>query len=95
MDTLVSEPIEVTCAGAPQVPASFAWRGQEFVVSKVEGYWHDWGFGKAAPKTRTWKLRRHRNYYRVVTTCGRRFELYLDRGGGRRIWVLFKEILDA
>lgn len=73
-------------------PASFYWRKRKHVVKKVLALWHDWGFGAAAPSKKTWRLRHHRNYYRVETDTGEVFELYLDRGAGRRTWVLTQRL---
>ncbi|MEW6524576.1 MAG: hypothetical protein AB1445_13695 [Bacillota bacterium] len=44
------------------------------------------------PRRPRWYHRRHRTYYQVRTTQGRRFILYWDRGGKTHQWVLLKEV---
>ena len=89
----VSEPIEVTTEGETQKPARFTWRGDEYVITELETIWQDWGYAAGAPTQTNWRLRRHRNYYRVKTSDGRSFEIYLDRKDKRqRRWYLFREI---
>jgi len=68
-------------------PVAFTWRGERHVIREILSAWTDTGFG-AGEATRTWWRRRHRNAYRVETEAGEVYELYLDRGGSRREWVL-------
>ena len=42
---------------------------------------------------RDWWRRRHRDYYRVKTDTGQVFEIYFNRGPGKRYWVLYKELI--
>lgn len=93
MPQFVSEPVVVELSGVPAVPESFTWRGTTLKVSEVLAEWQDWGFGATHPAARNWKTRRHRNYYRVRAVDGKLYELYLDRGSGRRRWYLY-QVLD-
>lgn len=88
--TFIDEEIKVTTTelGAP---ARFAWRGIEYIVEKIVTTRIDRRFGKAAPRTKTWRLRHHRNCFRVKTDKGV-FELYRDRGAKNRPWVLLTQI---
>lgn len=70
-----------------QAPAWFVWRGERYEVTEVLSTRMEAGFG-AGEVTRTWYRRRHRNYWRVRASDGKVYELYLDRGSGRRIWTL-------
>jgi hypothetical protein len=89
---LYSEEIEVECESAMARPVSFVWRGQTFRIEKILRSWQDFRFPAGAPRKRTWRLRRHRNYFTVCTEGGRTFEIYLDRGAAERTWVLYREI---
>jgi len=88
---LVSERITVACEGEPSRPASFVWHGETFNVAEVLATWQDWGFSGGAPRRRTWRMRRHRTYFRVRTADERVFELYLDRGAKSLQWFLHSE----
>lgn len=81
--TVVREPVQGH-------PVSFRWDGVEYQIRQVIAVWPDWGFPAGAPRRKDWRLRRHRNYYRVETTDGAVFEMYHDRGvkatGGK--WIL-------
>lgn len=76
----ISEEIAVVRDEKLGVPLSFRWRDREYAVKEVIATWADWGFPAGAPRKKDWRLRRHRNYYRVETTDGAVFELYHDRG---------------
>lgn len=96
--TLYSEKIAVECESesedAPSRPVSFKWRKQEFRIDEIISGRQDWGFPAGAPKRKVWNLRRHRNYFKVRTECGRLFEIYMDRKTPELTWVLYRE-LDA
>jgi len=93
---LYSEKIAVTCESesedAPLRPVSFKWRNEEFRIEEILKSRQDWGFPAGAPKKKTWILRRHRNYYKVRTECGRVFEIYMDRKTPQHTWVLYREL---
>jgi hypothetical protein len=87
-----SEEIEVECEGGVARPVVFTWRGQVFHIEKILRGWQDFRFPAGAPRKKTWRLRRHRNYFAVRTAEGRTFEIYLDRGSAGPTWVLYREI---
>jgi hypothetical protein len=93
---LYSEKIIVTCESEsenePSKPISFKWRNEEFRIEKIQKSWQDWGFPAGAPRKKNWRLRRHRNYFRVRTDGGRIFEIYMDRKTPRPAWVLYREL---
>jgi len=94
MSQFLSEKIEVSIDKAKRVPASFVWNKKEYKISVVIAVWHDWGFSEGAPKGRNWRLRHHRNYYRIQTAEDEVFEIYLDRKSKRQEgeWFLFQKI---
>ncbi len=73
----------------------FQWQNRKFVIREIIAEWQDYGFSAGAPRKKDWRMRRHRNYYRVETNDGDIYELYHDRGlkieGGK--WVLLSQIL--
>ena len=86
---LLSEPIEVEMPQDLVVlphPLAFTWRGERYEVARLLEMWTDAGFGDRRKGKHHWWERRHRNCFRVETTDGNRWDLYLDRGGGRRKW---------
>jgi hypothetical protein len=94
MQKFIDEPVEVQLAGDPPIPKAFRYRGEDFPVLKLVRTWSDWHFGAGA-KTRNWRTRRHRNYYRVLTASGE-FDLYLDRGvAGEPRWILYQQVAAA
>lgn len=92
--TFICKNITVNCS-EEGIPCEFLWQGKEYRIVKVEKRWQDYGLPPSgSPKRQTWRLRRHRNYYRIATVEGRKFEIYLDRGskGARTEWVLAREL---
>ena len=90
MDEFIDEPIEVESEPRSSNPKSFVWRGARYDVAEVVQAWQDWRVPEFAKHARGWLHRRHRNCFVVRTTDAQVFELYLDRGFGKRDWVLFK-----
>jgi hypothetical protein len=94
----VGRPIEVRTTGEVRVPASFRLEDREYEVAEVLEAWQDHGFGMASPLKKNWRLRHHRNYFRVRTTEGEVYELYLDRTrvglrhGAPRRWFLYRKL---
>jgi len=88
----IGEKIEVVTSEEEPTPLSFIWRGKEYKIEEIIKSWHDHGFSPAAPAKRSWLLRHHRNVYVVMTEGGERFEIYLDRGAGRRDWYIYREL---
>lgn len=85
-----SDEIQVSAAEKPGIPSAFIWRGKKYRIQEIWGEWPDYSFG-SAPKGRWWQ-RRHRTYFRVVTDEEEVFEIYLDRGGGRKKWFLYRRL---
>lgn len=94
MPQFLSEKITVVIDRSKRVPASFTWNKKEYKIEEVIAVWQDWGFPKGSPKTRTWRLRHHRNYYRVQTEGDEVFEIYLDRKTKKEEgeWYLYQRI---
>ncbi|KPL04338.1 MAG: hypothetical protein AMJ90_01165 [candidate division Zixibacteria bacterium SM23_73_2] len=89
----ISEKIEVTKDEKLRTPVSFLWRGKEYKIKEVTESRADWGFSKGAPKKKSWRLRHHRNYYKVKTDRGEIFEIYLDRKDKKNEeWILYQKI---
>jgi hypothetical protein len=94
----IGRPIEVKTTGEVRLPASFFLGDREYEVAEILETWQDHGFGMASPLKKNWRLRHHRNYFRVRTTQGEVFELYLDRTrvglrqGAPRRWFLYRRL---
>jgi hydroxyacylglutathione hydrolase len=86
----VDEPIAVEYDSARFGPRSLTWRSREFHVEEILLSWQDFHTPAYAGHARGWLHRRHRNYYIVRVTGGDVLEVYLDRAGGQRTWVLLK-----
>jgi hypothetical protein len=90
---LLSEPVEVELSVGPEAvpaPRTFSWRGERYEVAQVLGVWTDAGFADRARRHHGWWERRHRNYFRLQTADGETWDLYQDRGGGRRRWFALR-----
>ncbi len=86
------EEIEVESEGTPKRPVAFKWRGETYRIQEVIRSWQDWGFGPTAPKTKDFRFRRHRNRYHVRISSGDAFEIYLDRGAPKPVWILLRKL---
>lgn len=76
------------------MPREFIWNAERYLILKVEKRWQEYGLPQSgSPKRQVWRLRRHRNYFQVLTEGGRRFQIYLDRGstGAQQEWILGQE----
>lgn len=95
MPTFIGQPVTVQQAAEGPEPARFHWKDHMYEVSEVVQAWSDWHFGEGSHR-RSWRNRRHRNYYRVRTPEGL-FELYADRGirGEIQEWILVQQLEDA
>ena len=96
MGEFIGRPIEVRQAGEVKAPVAFRLGDTEYEVAEVLEAWQDHSFGLAEPLKKNWRLRHHRNYYRVRTSSGDVFEIYLDRGSlkhpERRRWYLYRRL---
>ncbi|MBI5649235.1 MAG: hypothetical protein HZC40_02125 [Chloroflexi bacterium] len=90
MDEFIDEPIQVESEPRMSNPKTFTWRGASYQVAEVMQAWQDWSVPAFAKHARGWLHRRHRNCFVIRTTDDQIFELYLDRGFGKRDWVLLK-----
>ncbi len=94
----------------PGAPDGFTWEGRTYRVVEVLKAWHDYSRRgrmaqnmrkshlKAASRRGSWGV--GRDYYRVLTASGERFELYYDRApkGAARpegAWFLFRQLFTA
>ncbi len=89
----VDEPIAVEYDSARFGPRSLVWRSRQYQVEEILRVWQDFHTPAYADHARGWLHRRHRNYYVVRTMGGAVLEVYLDRAGGLRTWVLLKRHL--
>jgi hypothetical protein len=74
------------------MPVEFIWRGEVKRISEIVISWQDWGFPGGSHK-KSWRQRRHRNYYQVLGEDKCLYEIYLDRGtDGEPKWFLYRII---
>ncbi len=93
---LISDRIEVETAapeGGMKRPVAFMWDGTRYEIERILDFSFDTGFG-AQKRGRAWYTRRHRNCYRVEASDGHVYDIYLDRSGGKRDWVLYQRVED-
>lgn len=86
----VDEPIQVDYETASLGPRALVWRTERHEVTEVIRSWQDFRTPPYANHARGWLHRRHRNYYLLRLSNGEVAEVYLDRAGGQRNWVLLK-----
>ena len=85
----------VTDEGSPN-PTELAFEGEIHAVSEILLMWRDYSFPSNF-RRHSWWQRRHRNYYRLRTNQERIFQLYFDRGTGKksdgpvRRWYITRE----
>jgi hypothetical protein len=96
MAEFIGREIEVTVGGETKAPVAFRLGDQEHEIAEILDAWQDHSFGLAEPLRKNWRLRHHRNYYRVKTSEGQVFEIYLDRGSvkhrERRRWYVYRRL---
>lgn len=93
MPEFISQPIEVLFKEKPGPPVAFVWQGQTIEIVQILEQWQDWHHGATHPIARSWRTRRHRNYYRVKAGDGHVYEIYLDRSRLNRLqWYLYRRI---
>lgn len=92
MPRFIGEKITVETTGTVKQPTRFTWRATVYEIDEIILAWSDWNF-PAGSTQRSWRTRRHRNYYRVRTSSGEQFELYLDRSRDPRgDWYLYQQL---
>ncbi|MCR4425376.1 MAG: DUF6504 family protein [Firmicutes bacterium] len=94
MSEFVGKPVKVSTDAEGARPLAFVCEGRIVAVREVLSEWQDWGFGGTHPAARSWRTRRHRNYFRLLGEDGKVYEIYLDRGGRARKWYLYR-VLDG
>jgi len=87
----IGEKIEVNVSDDDPRPLSFIWNSKRYEIIEIIRSWQDYGYSSAA-YTRNWRTRRHRNVYLIDTDRGERFEIYLDRGFGKKDWYIYKRL---
>ncbi|MBI4556259.1 MAG: hypothetical protein HY706_01630 [Candidatus Hydrogenedentes bacterium] len=86
MPQFIDAEVEVRFDQMPGPPTSFIWRDTEYRIASIQEMRRVLDFKKR------WWQRRHRDYYTVRTESGESFELYFNRGPGRKYWVLYKKL---
>lgn len=89
----VDEPVTVEYKTASVGPTALQWHNKRHAVVKIIREWQDVRTPPYAGHARGWLHRRHRNCYLLRLEGGEVVEVYLDRAGGRRDWVLLKRHL--
>ena len=86
----IGKPIEVKLSeDAAPVPVSFRLGGKEHKVADVLQHWEEHASGQAIPRHGDWRSGPQRVYYRLRTSEGEVYEVYVDwlptrRHGTRR-----------
>lgn len=88
----ISEQMEVVRGSTDNMPVQFFWRKQKKVITRIIAAWQDWGYPPGVYKT-NWRLRRHRNYFKVLCNDQNIYEIYLDRKNiDETAWFLYRII---
>ncbi|KPJ63408.1 MAG: hypothetical protein AMS15_00550 [Planctomycetes bacterium DG_23] len=86
------EKLKVSWQGAPQEGETFTWRGKEYEIRTVLTSWREWRT-PATVAHKSWRTRRHRNFYHIRTHSGETFEIFLDRTNkAKPEWFLRKRL---
>jgi len=88
----IGEKIKVEYDSQSSTIKSFIWNNTEYKITEILSTWQDWKFSDALSGKHTWIQRHHRNYFKVKTDTEEVFEIYLDRKGNRRDWILLAKI---
>ena len=86
----IGKPIEVELSGEPAgAPVTFRLGRKEYKVAEVLQHWEDHSIREGMPGRGDWRSRPQRLYYRLRTTEGAVYEVYMDwlptrRHGKRR-----------
>ncbi len=89
----ISEEIEMLETSEVGEPVRFIYRNEAHVVTDIIKDWQDWGHAAGTFK-KSWKNRRHRNYFEIRTDCGLHLLVYFDRGvkpSSPRKWVVLEQ----
>ena len=96
MAEFIGREIDVITNGEIRTPVAFRLGDRDYRIAEILDIWQDHGFGLAEPLKKNWRLRHHRNYYRVRTGEGEVFEIYMDRGSlkhrERRRWYVYRKL---
>ncbi len=88
----ICEKIKVTYDREDFLIKGFIWRDKEYKIIEIISTWQDWKFSSSLSSKRTWLQRHHRNYFIVKTDTAEIFQIYLDRKGNKREWILLKKL---
>ncbi len=77
--------------GGVCAPASFTWRGATLQVETILQVHAEAAWPRTS-RTRGWWQKRRRTHWIVRAGDGHVYQLTLDRTGGRRQWVLLKQV---
>ena len=81
----IGKPIEVELGDDPAgTPVAFRLGRKDYKVADVLQRWEDHGFGQAIPGHGDWRSGSHRVYYRLRTSEGEVYEVYVDWLATRR-----------
>ena len=86
MPEFIDDEIKVHFTKKPGIPTSFTWRETEYRIVEVKDARRSLDFREA------WWRRRHRDYYVVKTDTDETFQIYFNRGPGRKYWVLYRRL---
>ncbi len=92
MSRFIGKAAKVECSAGGTTPTALGWNDTTVQVVEILLEWQDFGFGGTHPAARTWRTRRHRNCYRVRCDDGHTYDVYLDRGSGRRRWHMYRQV---
>ena len=85
----VGRNIQVRTAGDPPEPVEVIDGDAVHRIAKVERAWCDTGHGGIPARARTWRTRRHRKDFILITVTGVRLHIYLDYAReGAPVWHL-------
>lgn len=91
---LISEPVEVEMDAPPggvYAPVRFRWRGVTLEIEAILQVFPEARLPSTA-RTDGWWLKRRRTHWVVRASDGHAYQLYLDRSGSRRSWILYKRV---
>jgi hypothetical protein len=86
MGQFIGDEIDVHFDKKPGPPSSFTWRELQYEIVDIESAYRKLDFGKS------WRQRRHRDYYIVKTSTDETFRIYFHRGPGKKYWVLYDKL---